>query len=25
VLIENLRRDRAGLPLVNVIDKELLY
>jgi phosphoglycerate dehydrogenase-like enzyme len=25
VLIENLRRDLAGLPLVNVIDKELLY
>jgi phosphoglycerate dehydrogenase-like enzyme len=25
VLIENLRRDLRGLPLVNVIDKELLY
>jgi phosphoglycerate dehydrogenase-like enzyme len=25
VLLENLRRDRAGLPLVNVIDKQLLY
>jgi len=25
VLIENLRRDLAGEPLVNVIDKETLY
>lgn len=25
VLIENLRRDQSGEPLINVIDKELLY
>src|SRR5262249_2365054 len=25
VLVENLRRDLAGRPLVNVIDKDLLY